>query len=460
MSIKTPSTKINLINNRIKYGTDGGINVDSNALVVNASTGRVGINTTAITSLLDISGSIKSSGIADYSNSTGNNTQILTNINREDLWSYPQYNFNGANMFPSFPFSQSVIPNDVSVTAIQSTPFAKYFGGCLAPNGNIYLAPCPFIYDPAIHSSIWTPNIGIFNPYTKVLDQTTFSVNKIPDLSGKFFWGSVCGPNGKVYGIPFSAPFIYIINTFNNTIDINKISGLTSTNSYRSGVLAPNGKIYCAPSNFTYPIGVIDTSNDTFYTIPVPQPVPGNGGFGGYYRGALGSNGCVYLAPARGSGGEPLKIDPTTDTVTHLSGFNLSNLFGAVTGKDGNVYFTPYGETRMMRVNVSNDTPTNVTARPYQSNGMALGGDGLIYIFPEDLNQTSLAALNTDTSSIIVMPNALIAAGTINGARPGAILGPDGVLYTVPSIWGAISTIKTGIPNLPNWMIAPSFNKL
>jgi hypothetical protein len=61
MSIKTPNTKINLINNRIKYGTDGGINVLANTLFVNESTGKVGFNTTVPTSLLDISGSIKSS---------------------------------------------------------------------------------------------------------------------------------------------------------------------------------------------------------------------------------------------------------------------------------------------------------------------------------------------------------------------------------------------------------------
>jgi hypothetical protein len=62
MSIRNPNSKFNLINNRIKYGTDGGINVDAGTLFVDASNSRVGIGTNSPASPLDVSGSVNISG--------------------------------------------------------------------------------------------------------------------------------------------------------------------------------------------------------------------------------------------------------------------------------------------------------------------------------------------------------------------------------------------------------------
>jgi hypothetical protein len=62
-SIKNINSKFDLISSRIKYGTDGGINVDGNALFVNGLNGRVGINTISPQTNLDISGSLVTRGI-------------------------------------------------------------------------------------------------------------------------------------------------------------------------------------------------------------------------------------------------------------------------------------------------------------------------------------------------------------------------------------------------------------
>ena len=71
--IYNSNSRFDLIANRIKYGTDGGINVDSGALYVNGINGRVGINTTSPQANFDVSGSIRtnasitSTGLMDIS---------------------------------------------------------------------------------------------------------------------------------------------------------------------------------------------------------------------------------------------------------------------------------------------------------------------------------------------------------------------------------------------------------
>jgi hypothetical protein len=90
MSIRNPNSKFNLINNRIKYGTDGGINVDAGTLFVDASNSRVGIGTNAPAYPLDVSGSV---------NILGN---LVVNGSPISPVSGPSYTFSGQNTFTGF----------------------------------------------------------------------------------------------------------------------------------------------------------------------------------------------------------------------------------------------------------------------------------------------------------------------------------------------------------------------
>jgi hypothetical protein len=126
MSIKTYNTKINLISNRIKYGTDGGINVDAGALYVNGSNGRIGINTIFPQSNLDISGSIIT------------NSNISSNGNI-DISGYYRVNNTPINndFYPALSntYSQNVLDN--------FTPQTGFPGG--NPN-----------------RTTWSPELGLF----------------------------------------------------------------------------------------------------------------------------------------------------------------------------------------------------------------------------------------------------------------------------------------------------------
>lgn len=84
-SVKTIENKFNLINNRVKYGTNNGIIIDDKTLIVDNSNNRVGIETMTPQATLDISGSLRidTNNIINPSGvriNIGTDTQILTNL--------------------------------------------------------------------------------------------------------------------------------------------------------------------------------------------------------------------------------------------------------------------------------------------------------------------------------------------------------------------------------------------
>ena len=76
----------------------------------------------------------------------------------------------------------------------------------------------------------------------------TADVTSITGLAGDRKWfGGVLGPNGKIYGIPWSSESVLIIDPVAGTADTTTITGLTGGAKWIGGVLAPNGKIYGIP---------------------------------------------------------------------------------------------------------------------------------------------------------------------------------------------------------------------
>ena len=87
---------------------------------------------------------------------SGQDTQILTNVNGTTAFSYSGYNFDAKDMF-------SYIPNNIDTRAIYvgdlSLNVKYYGGGVLAPNGRIYCIPCN------------ANNVGIIDPNNDTIDK-------------------------------------------------------------------------------------------------------------------------------------------------------------------------------------------------------------------------------------------------------------------------------------------------
>jgi streptogramin lyase len=449
MSIKTPNTKINLINNRIKYGTDGGINVLANTLFVNETTGKVGFNTTSPTSLLDISGSIKSSSITDYSNSPGNNTQLLTKVNGQNMWSYSGYNFNGSDMFPQ----QTV---DISAIIINNPVNYNYLGGVLAPNGRIYCIPGN------------GNNVGIINPYNNTIDTT--SISGLP--SGFKYLGGVVSTNGKIYCIPLNATNVGIIDPLTNTIDTTTISmttypDLSAGSKFWGGVLGTNGKIYCVPRGVNY-VGIIDPINNTFDSTSITFTSAQSGAnILAYSTGALGSNENIYFCPFTATSIMRLRTSDNSLNfidVSNYGGFGSGRWGGSVCGPDGNVYLIPSDNQFVVRIDVSNETVSSVFNAVVAANGWCrgatLGLDGRIYGIPS--STTGGASNKLLFYDVLNNTGGTITSNLPSGGEKfyGGVLAPNGKIYMIPATYPNVATIETGIPQLQPWMMAPEFNKL
>jgi hypothetical protein len=453
-SIKTPNSKFNLINERVKYGTDGGINIDSGTLVVNPVTMRAGINTLNPTYTFDVSGSSKTTSITDYSNSTGNNSQILTKVNGQNLWSYDDYYLNGNNMF-----QQNIVNNLPGILPIRNQ---AWYGAVLHPNGKIYTTP----YQRS--STI------VIDTYTN-----TWSEINIPIISGELYRGGVVAPNGKIYYPPFISDNILVNDVINNRF--YKIPAPSSAYSKYAGcVLAPNGKIYAIPCDSNN-VMIINPENDSYTNIydtdlsstVFTQSLKWSGG-------VLATNGKIYCAPAYAT--SVLVIDPFTDTfqynITGINGypagtgysFNSFKWSGGALGINGKIYFVPYGfpysgsSLSVLEIDTSNNT--GVLVGPSYSSGVTrkyvgatLAPNGIIYSFAELPNSglgVNVLQINTN-SSTATFTNTI----QLNQRTWGSCLGPNNTIYTVPIPVDTyyIQSIKTGLPTLEPWMIAPEFNK-
>jgi hypothetical protein len=377
-------------------------------------------------------------------------TQVLTNVNGVNTFSYPGYNFDGSDMFAG----QSV---DTSAIVLNNPTGYNYGGGVLAPNGRIYCMP------------ISATNIGIINTFNDTIDTTSIS-----GLTGvSKYLGGVLAPNGKIYCIPLRATNVGIIDPLTNTIDTTTISmstypDLSNTGlKFWGGVLGTNGKIYCVPRAVNY-VGIIDPITNTFDSTSITFTSAQSGVTSeAYATGSLGSNGNIYFSPYAAT--SVMRLRPADNSLNFIDVSNYSNhgsgrWGGSACGPDGNVYLMPQNNGFVVRIGVSNETVstvfnTGINQSGYSS-GATLGLDGRIYGIP---NSTTGGA-NNKLLFYDVLNNT---GGTITSNLPsggekfyGGVLAPNGKIYMIPATYANVATIKTGIPKLPPWMMAPEFNKL
>jgi hypothetical protein len=132
-----------------------------------------------------------------------------------------------------------------------------------------------------------------------------------------------------------------------------------------------------------------------------------------------------------------------------------------VLAPNGVVYGIPRTATGVLRIAPSSDpgqpaavSSVGTLASGTKWNGGVLAANGRIYGIPFASND--VLVIDPSSDQISTFP-----AGT-TGSVPkwwGGVLTPGGEVIGVPFRQDGILAIRTGLPQLPGWMLAPQFNK-
>lgn len=243
----------------------------------------------------------------------------------------------------------------------------NYRGGCLAPNGNVYMFPRSdtsiFEIDPSANTSSMI-NTGL--------------------ISSDEYTGGSLGGNGNIYLAPFGGTNVLEFDPVNRT-SREIATGLSGSNKYNGAVTDKSGNVFCIPQNQTTVVK-IDCSVEpaTLSTVSFGATF----GSAKYISGTVHPNGNIYLAPLQS--GDFLELDPVNETSTTYStgkGTGQGLCQGALTGADGKIYGVPWASSTVLRL----DPDTGTVDEPFthgQGNNAYIGGvaapNGNLYLAPFD----------------------------------------------------------------------------
>jgi len=219
--------------------------------------------------------------------------------------------------------------------------------------------------------------------------------------------GACLGPNDKIYIAPFNyqtniISTIIVCDTTTDTLsNIDVSSELTATQPYLSpGVLAPNGKIYWSPCNYSK-VMILDTADDsvTFQDWGVSDLSSGSAK---YASAVLGPDDKIYAWG--GSKANCLVIDPAANTAYTdnfggtLPSTTTNGRIGASRHPDNDtVVFGPYQNASYGIIdtasNTAYSTSAGTTILSQSCQGLAAMGSGNVMYAPHN-NESDIIELD------------------------------------------------------------------
>lgn len=369
--------------------------------------------------------------------------------------------------------ARSASTSTIDVSAIGTGGIAS--GAVVGADGHVYFIPSTKDYVMKLHpdyDSIVNKELG--NAVYTYSDGTVYDGSTRISIfdgdgylnvgaDGNCFVGGVLAPNGHIYCIPYNANYVMKIDTNYGSETYGKPSrieteiteadaGVTSAKWF-GGVLAPNGKIYCAPYNAMWVL-VIDTKTDTisylgkddtsyeFATTNVSVSMM-------MYRGAvLHPDGYIVFVPYNAQTVATLDLkDETVKFVTdNVGSIRLSDpnkWFGGVYDPTNDaIVFIPYKKGfsatwgMMYNGTFSIMKHTSYTAlSDSQFGGGVLAPNGNIYMIPHNSDQAAVLSYSSDGE------NGLFGS-TGMGKYMGGVLAPNGCIYCAPYDCGTILKIS------------------
>ncbi len=247
------------------------------------------------------------------------------------------------------------------------------------------------------------------------------------------WWGGVRGPDNKIYGIPFNAVDILIIDPVTNTATRSTMgANISGSNKWASGCLGPDGKIYCAPFNAP-DVLIIDPVAGTAVRTNFGLDLSGSVKWAGA---VLGADNKIYFIPRNST--NILIIDPATGTASRstmgadLTGSNKWS--GGILAGNGKIYGVPRDSLNILIIDPASGTASRsnmgaaLTSKDKYADGI-LAANGKIYAIPWT-NSPAIMIIDPETNTASLSSMGADLSGSSGWSE--AILGPQGKIYTVP----------------------------
>ena len=293
---------------------------------------------------------------------------------------------------------------------IWSTQDAYRAGVAFPTNGNVYMCP----------SAKRANTILEIDPRTLAAREVSTGINLTAAATNNFVGGCL-GDDGKIYWPPYDHSKVLVADPANSSYSLQDWGVNLTTKKYFTAVAA-NGKIYAigqsdmlvinttANTAFTSTYGIISGTTAARNIAGVRSIKDGNVYFGPYVN--------VHV----------LRMDVTSNVLSsNTYGLSLSvSTQGAANGKNGNVYFTNYlasgGTVKVL--NPTANIMTTIGSGGTRTIGGCMGPDGNVYAAGQNSPMFIDVTANTFSQAITYMPT---------GNLRGGVMFVNNKLLTVPS---------------------------
>ena len=306
-----------------------------------------------------------------------------------------------------------------------------YFGGVLAPNGDIHFIQHTSAVGQKISST------GVVSTYSLVYTN-----------SGGGYVGGVLAPNGDIHFVPLVASVGQKVN-INGVVSTYSLVYTNSGGAYLGGVLAANGDIHFVP--LLAPVGQKISASGVVSTYSLVYTVNAS-----YAAGILDPSGYTHFVPRNSTVGQ--KISATGVVSTYSLVYTVANAYvGGVLAPNGDIHFVPFNATKGQKV--SSTGVVSTYSLVYTSSDAFAGGvlapNGDIHFVPYN----AVRGQKISVSGVVSTYSLTYTTG--NAAFVGGTLSSNGDIHFIPRSAIAGQKISTfpAIPFSQTVCRSPFFNK-
>ena len=314
-----------------------------------------------------------------------------------------------------------------------------YLGSVSLPDGRVLFTP---------HN---TTTVGLFNPFTNQFSAVT--PTNFSGIAAPRFFGGVAVPSGNVLFIPYTSPNIGSYNPATG-VYANVFQHNIKTPVFGGAVLDGQSNVTMVPSTGQSNICAYNGAAGTFSNMVSTGTLLG---FAGAVLLPTGNIMCIPLGTSN-----IVQYSPTARTYSNSTVGSSGGFQGGVLTPNGNVVCIPDTNANVVVVNPSGNPPyafSNISVKRSGGGGFAGG-----VLLPSG---NIVCVSNTNSNSGMVDPFVLTYSNIVPqggaaqaGSYFGGSLSIDGRVIFCPHNSTNVACLTTTTPVVPEFRLAPYFNKL